>query len=129
MTPPNPLDGWAIDRSQIRSIGQGLQRPECILAEPNGDLWVADARGGVTHIRPDGQQRFIGQTRDERFERAQGQTVQDAEAKFTTGTLPNGLAFAANGDILISNFGTDVLEVMTREGHTRTLYEIGRAHV
>ena len=45
------------------------------------------------------------------------------ETKFTTGTLPNGLAFAANGDILISNFGTDVLEVMTREGHTRTLYD------
>lgn len=40
---------------------------------------------------------------------------------FTTGTLPNGLAFAGNGDILISNFGTDVLEVMTREGHTRVL--------
>ena len=49
--------------------------------------------------------------------------MQDAEAKFTTGTMPNGLAFAANGDILISNFGTDVLEVMTREGHTRTLHD------
>lgn len=36
-------------------------------------------------------------------------------------TCSNGLAFAANGDILISNFGTDLLEVMTREGHTRTL--------
>jgi sugar lactone lactonase YvrE len=39
------------------------------------------------------------------------------------GTLPNGLAFAANGDILISNFGTDCLEVMTRDGKTRTLYD------
>jgi sugar lactone lactonase YvrE len=33
------------------------------------------------------------------------------------------LAFAANGDILISNFGTDLLEVMTRDGATRTLYD------
>ena len=32
------------------------------------------------------------------------------------GTLPNGLAFAENGEIIISNFGTDVLEVMTRAG-------------
>ena len=39
------------------------------------------------------------------------------------GTLPNGLAFAANGDILIANFGTDLLEVMTRDGATRTLHD------
>ncbi len=37
--------------------------------------------------------------------------------------MPNGLAFAANGDILISNFGTDRLEVMTRDGATRTLHD------
>jgi sugar lactone lactonase YvrE len=123
MKPLNPLSHFRVDPDALSWVGHDLQRPECILAEPNGDLWVADARGGVTHIRPDGQQRFIGQTRDARFERAPDQTVQDAEAKFTTGTLPNGLAFAANGDILISNFGTDVLEVMTREGHTRTLYD------
>lgn len=35
--------------------------------------------------------------------------------------MPNGLAFAADGDILISNFGTDRLEVMTRDGRTRVL--------
>jgi sugar lactone lactonase YvrE len=45
------------------------------------------------------------------------------ENKYTQGTLPNGLAFAANGDILIANFGTDLLEVMTRDGATRTLHE------
>jgi sugar lactone lactonase YvrE len=37
------------------------------------------------------------------------------------GTLPNGLAFARNGDLLIANFGTDALEVMTRDGRSRTL--------
>jgi sugar lactone lactonase YvrE len=31
------------------------------------------------------------------------------------------LAFARNGDILISNFGTDCLEVMTRNGQTKVL--------
>jgi hypothetical protein len=40
-----------------------------------------------------------------------------------TGTLPNGLAFARNGDFLIANFGTDRLEVMTRSGETRVLAE------
>ena len=119
----NPLLDFRVDPDAMTQVGHDLQRPECILAEPNGDLWVADARGGVMHIQPDGQQRFIGQTRDDRFQGAKTDTVDDAEAKFTTGTLPNGLAFAANGDLLIANFGTDVLEVMTREGHTRTLHD------
>ncbi len=119
----NPLRDFQLSASDISFVGHDLQRPECILAEPNGDLWIADARGGLTHWRPDGSQHFIGQRRDARFEQASTQTTDDAEAKFTTGTLPNGLAFAANGDILISNFGTDVLEVMTREGDTRTLYD------
>ncbi len=119
----NPLDNFSIDPADIRYIGQDLQRPECILAEPDGTLWAADARGGVTRIAADGSQRFIGQRADDRFATSAVDTAPDFEAKFTQGTLPNGMAFASNGDILISNFGTDLLEVMTREGATRTLYD------
>jgi gluconolactonase len=122
MTARNPLDGFTVDRATIGSVGTDLQRPECILAERDGTLWAADARGGVTRIAPDGTQRFIGQ-HDGRFTTAATDRSEDFEAKFTQGTLPNGLAFAANGDILISNFGTDLLEVMTRDGATRTLYD------
>jgi len=121
--PSNPLTGFTVDRASIRSIGHDLQRPECILAEPDGMLWAADARGGVTRIAPDGTQTFIGQRADARFQSASVDTVDAFEAKFTQGTLPNGLAFADNGDILISNFGTDLLEVMTRAGDTRTLFD------
>ena len=119
----NPLDGFSVDRSKIEYIGHDLQRPECILAERDGTLWAADARGGVTKLRHDGAQTFIGQRADARFGTAQVASADDLEAKFTQGTLPNGLAFARNGDILISNFGTDLLEVMTRDGSTRTLYD------
>lgn len=119
----NPLQGFSVDRDRIKAIGHGLQRPECILAEPDGTLWAADARGGVTRIAADGSQRFIGQKADARFASAAAATSEDVERKFTTGTLPNGLAFAANGDLLISNFGTDCLELMTREGVTRTLVD------
>ncbi len=119
----NPLQGFTIDRTQIRTIGHDLQRPECILAEPDGTLWSADARGGVMRIAADGTQRFIGQRADARFERAAAASSAELEHKYTTGTLPNGLAFAANGDILISNFGTDRLEVMTRDGDSRVLYD------
>ncbi len=123
MEASNPLDGFVVDRSRIGFVGEGLQRPECILAEADGTLWCADARGGVTRIGADGTQRFIGQRADDRFATHAEGTSGEMEAKYTTGTLPNGLAFAANGDILVSNFGTDLLEVMDREGHTRTLYD------
>jgi len=119
----NPLNGFQVDRAVIRTIGHDLQRPECILAERDGTLWAADARGGVTRIGADGQQRFIGQRADERFATAAQASTDDVEAKYTQGTLPNGLAFAANGDVLIANFGTDRLEVMTRDGQTRTLHD------
>src|SRR5271165_3764809 len=112
----NPLAGWTVERSAIKTIGQGLQRPECILAEPDGTLWSADARGGVMKIRPDGTQQLIAQKRSGHFEDAHSEA-----SRYLEGTLPNGLAFARNGDILIANFGTDCLEIMTRDGDSRVL--------
>jgi gluconolactonase len=114
----NPLKGFRISRDDLQFVGKDLQRPECILAERDGTLWSADARGGVMRIEPDGNQRLIAQQADSHFA---GTT--DLARRFTEGTLPNGLAFARNGDILISNFGTDRLEVMTREGDSRVLYD------
>ncbi|MEW6256252.1 MAG: SMP-30/gluconolactonase/LRE family protein [Pseudomonadota bacterium] len=112
----NPLDGFEVDPATLRFVGEGLQRPECILAERDGSLWSADARGGVVHIRPDGSQTLIAQQEATAFADA-----ADEETRFVTGTLPNGLAFAETGDILISNFGTDRLELMTRAGQSRVL--------
>lgn len=115
---PNPIDGFTVDPATIAYVGHDLQRPECILAEPDGSLWSADARGGLVHIRPDGSQQLIAQRAATSF----GDAPDDA-TRFVTGTLPNGLAFARNGDIVISNFGTDRLEVMTRTGETRVLVD------
>ena len=115
----NPIDGFSVTKDDFKFIGEGLQRPECILAEKNGDLWAADARGGVVRIRPDGSQTIITQSHDAE---AFGSTDDDAK-KFVDGTLPNGLAFASNGDILISNFGTDCLERMTRAGETEVMFD------
>jgi gluconolactonase len=114
--PPNPLAGWQVDPATIRTIGSGLARPECILAERDGSLWSADARGGVVHIRPDGSQRLIPSPAG-----GAGDLGPDQAPNLFEGTLPNGLAFARNGDLLIANFGTDALEVMTRDGRSRIL--------
>jgi gluconolactonase len=37
-------------------------------------------------------------------------------------TLPNGLAINRAGDFLIANFGTDAIELMDRDGSSRTLH-------
>jgi sugar lactone lactonase YvrE len=39
------------------------------------------------------------------------------------GSLPNGMAFLPNGDFIIANWGTDSVEVMTREGKVRRLFD------
>lgn len=106
-----------VERSGIKTIGQGLQRPECILAERDGTLWSADARGGVMCIRPDGTQRLVAQN---------GHTGIDADNPtsfiLSGSTLPNGIAINRDGDFLIANFGTNAIELMHRDGRSRTLY-------
>jgi sugar lactone lactonase YvrE len=114
--PANPVLNFEIDRSALSYIGRDLQRPECVLAERDGTLWSADARGGVVEIKPDGTQRIVTQRSSNFFSDAGTET-----SRYLDGTLPNGLAFDKNGDFLISNFGTDCLERMTREGNTTLL--------
>ncbi len=114
----NPILGFTVDPEELSYIGEGLQRPECILAKPDGSLWAADARGGVVRIAPDGSQHIISQNFEEKFSDA-----DDDAQRFTEGTLPNGLAFSTDGKIFISNFGTDVLEIMDMAGETKLLYD------
>nr|WP_282572290.1 SMP-30/gluconolactonase/LRE family protein [Roseomonas acroporae] len=115
------MRGWQVDPAAIRTIGQGLQRPECILAERDGTIWSADARGGVMRIAPDGRQTLVLQDHAQ----AEGAPAAGFEARYihTRGSLPNGLAFDAAGDFLIANFGTDSLEHMRRDGTTRLLLD------
>jgi gluconolactonase len=112
----NPILDFELDKSAITYVGHDLQRPECILAEPDGTLWAADARGGVMRINADGTQQVITQKRSGDFEQAGNEA-----ARYLEGTLPNGFAFASNGDFLIANFGTDCLERMARDGSTQVL--------
>ena len=112
----NPVVDFGLDRDALRYIGCDLQRPECILAEPDGTLWSADARGGVVRLGPDGAQEIVTQRRSEHF-----QDAGSEPSRYLEGTLPNGLAFDRHGNFLISNFGTDRLELMARDGTSRVL--------
>jgi sugar lactone lactonase YvrE len=120
--PPNPLQGWQVDRQDIRTLGIDLQRPECILCEPDGTVWTADARG-VMKIVADGTQTLIRQSAiDERAAERAADRPLDAQSLVLGGSLPNGIAFNGDGDILIANFGSDAIELMTRSGESRTLF-------
>ncbi|WP_434106066.1 SMP-30/gluconolactonase/LRE family protein [Paraburkholderia caffeinilytica] len=115
----NPLSGWQVNRDSIRMVGHDLLRPECILAEPDGTLWTADARGGVMRIDADGTQTLIAQQSDS----AGAPAANNAEQLVNGKTLPNGLALDREGNIVIANFGTNAIELMTRDGASRTLYD------
>jgi gluconolactonase len=80
----NPLKGWRVDRDQIRFRGADLQRPECILAERDGTLWSADARG-IMRLAPDGSQELIRQ-------KGVADRNMDASSLILGGSLPNGIA-------------------------------------
>lgn len=113
---PNPLKGWSVNREEIQFIGEGLQRPECILTEPDGSVWSADARGGLVKMSHNAQTLLVPSA---------NVTSGDAEihARYITaqGSLPNGVCFDKNGDFIIANWGTNQIERMTREGKMTTL--------
>jgi gluconolactonase len=89
-----PIGDFTVKTSDIQWRGQGLSRPECVLAERDGTLWCSDNRGGVTRIAPDGSQAVIG-------------TIPGA---------PNGLALERGGSLLIANIEDGKLYRLFRDG-------------
>jgi len=75
---------------QLRRIGSGLKRPECVLAHASGVLFVADweGKGGIAAITEDGAVR--------RLAIRSGIEIR-----------PNGIALEAGGSFLIAHLGID----------------------
>lgn len=71
-------------------VGSGLVRPECVLATAAGDLFTADWRGGVAHVRPDGSQALYA-----------GPGPDGLALK------PNGIALQRDGSFLLTHLGND----------------------
>jgi sugar lactone lactonase YvrE len=70
------------------ALGTRLVRPECVLATRAGDLFTADWRGGVAHLRPDGSQALYA-----------GPGPDGLALK------PNGIALQADGSFLVAHLG------------------------
>ncbi|MEM7426795.1 MAG: SMP-30/gluconolactonase/LRE family protein [Pseudomonadota bacterium] len=75
-----------IDLASVDFVGSDLRRPECVLSMPNGDLHIADWRGGITVIHPDGPQRTV---------------LADGAFK----PKPNGFALHPDGGWLLAHLG------------------------
>lgn len=74
----------------LRFVGSALVRPECVLANATGDLYCADWRGGVAHIRRDGSQALYA-----------GPGPDGLVLK------PNGVALLRDGSFLITHLGAE----------------------
>jgi len=83
LTPIEPFDPTALTQ-----IGTGLNRPECVLAAPDGSLYTGDWTLGIARIAPDGT------------------TGPAVEADLIAqGFRPNGIALTSDGDFLFANMG------------------------
>ena len=80
-----PLVG-PVSVSELEPVGRDLHRPECVIANPEGDVWVPDWRGGVTKLEADGSQVTWLAT-----------STQDIR--------PNGIAMLPDGSFLLANLG------------------------
>jgi sugar lactone lactonase YvrE len=76
---------FALTLDDISTIGQGMQRPECVLATKSGDLFCSDSRGGYNIVKSNGESQFI---------KAIG-----APDDF----MPNGIALMPDRDVLAAN--------------------------
>lgn len=101
-------DAPAIALQSLRFVGSELSRPECVLATARGDLFTADWRGGVAHVRPDGTQ-----------------ALYSASLPAGRPLRPNGIALRADGRFLLADLGEDLggVFVLDRAGVVRPLLE------
>jgi gluconolactonase len=95
------IGSFTLEIDELGWAGQDLHRPESVVAEPDGTLWVSDGRGGVTRIDPDGGQTLLG----------------------GWGGEPNGLAIDPDGNLVTANIGVGMVQRMTRDGQVATVLE------
>jgi sugar lactone lactonase YvrE len=76
---------WPIPLTVLEPFGTGLNRPECVLAMPSGEVFVPEWPGGVTVVRADG-----------------GTQTWRAAAP-AVDLRPNGIGLSPDGSFLIAN--------------------------
>ncbi|KYF65480.1 SMP-30/gluconolactonase/LRE family protein [Sorangium cellulosum] len=93
--------GFTLELSRIETVGLGLVRPECVIAEPDGTLWTSDARGIATRIDPDGRQATLGPDVGE----------------------PNGMAMDRQGNLIVAALSGGKVHKLHRDGRSEVLLD------
>ena len=76
-----------LEVDDLTFVGEGLERPETVLATRSGDIFMPDKRGGISVIRADGRTELI--------------LARNAPAGF----MPNGFALLKDRSFLIADLG------------------------
>ena len=95
------VTNFRLSAADFGVYGSDLSRPECVLAEADGTVWVSDDRGAVTRIAPDGKQTLIGSMR----------------------AAPNGLAMDRAGTIFIANIDDSKVYCLHRDGREEVILD------
>ena len=92
---------FTLTPGDISFYGKELHRPECIIAQRDGTLWVSDSQAALTRIGPDGTHQAIG--------KAPG--------------LANGFAMDRNGTFYVADIDAGLVLKLTRDGEQTVFLE------
>ena len=84
-----------INIEQVKTIGEGLLRPEGIMVTDEGDIFTADARGRCSRIEKTGRTSFFGML----------------------GGTPNGICIDKRGNCIVANIGNGEVQSLSRDGN------------
>ncbi|TCR64050.1 sugar lactone lactonase YvrE [Bosea sp. BK604] len=76
-----------LELSDLDYVGDGLDRPECVMTTRSGDMFTPNKQGGISIVRADGRTEHI--------------LARNAPEGF----LPNGIALLPDRSVLIANLG------------------------
>lgn len=80
------MTSFGITIADLQFVGHDLARPECVVTTARGDVFISDKRGGVMHLMPGGEQRFVA-------------------AHGVDGFLPNGFSLLPDRSFAVANLG------------------------
>ncbi len=95
------LRDWVLKPSEMTPLGKNLSRPECVVVERDGTLWISDDRAAVTRLDPDGTQTLVG----------------------NLGGAPNGLAMDREGRLLVANIEDGKVHRLFRDGRSEVVLD------
>jgi len=88
-----------MDIREVKTIGEGLLRPEGVMSLTDGRIYAADGRGCCARIDPSGRTDFWG----------------------NVGGVPNGICIDPEGNCIIANIGNGEVQSLDPEGRHSVL--------